>query len=81
MDTSNAPPAPKSPFYSTIVEGIETQEQFDYIREEGCLEAQGYLLGAPAPCDADAPAIEQLHRAHRQSLQVLNRKAALNRRT
>ncbi len=65
---------------TTVVEGVETSEQLDYIRKEGCREAQGYLLGAPAPCDADAPAIERLHHAHRQSLQVLNRKTALKRR-
>lgn len=65
---------------TTVVEGIETREQLDYIRKEGCREAQGYLLGAPVPCHADAPAVEHLHRAHRQALQVVNRKTAPNRR-
>jgi len=32
-----------------VVEGIETQEQLDLIREMGGDEAQGYLLGRPVP--------------------------------
>ena len=30
-------------------EGVETQEQLDIVRSEGCAEAQGYLLGRPMP--------------------------------
>ncbi len=32
-----------------IVEGIETPEQLDMVRELGGKEAQGYLLGKPTP--------------------------------
>ena len=28
-------------------EGVETQEQLDYLREQGCSQAQGFLLGRP----------------------------------
>lgn len=30
-----------------LAEGIETQEQFDYLKDLGCDTAQGYLLGRP----------------------------------
>ena len=31
----------------TVAEGVETQEQFDMARAEGCNECQGFLLGRP----------------------------------
>ncbi len=36
---------------STIGEGVETQEQLDLLRDRGCTEIQGYLLGRPMPRD------------------------------
>ena len=30
-------------------EGVETQEQLDTIRSEGCTEMQGFLLSKPLP--------------------------------
>ncbi|MBU4528838.1 MAG: EAL domain-containing protein [Hoeflea sp.] len=32
-----------------VAEGIETEEQFALLREQGCDVAQGYLLGMPVP--------------------------------
>ena len=42
---------------TTVAEGVETQEQLTAVREAGCTEVQGYLLGRPAPRAAlpDAP--------------------------
>jgi EAL domain-containing protein (putative c-di-GMP-specific phosphodiesterase class I) len=33
----------------TTAEGVETEEQFDLLRLEGCTQAQGYLFSPPRP--------------------------------
>lgn len=38
-----------------IAEGIETQEQFDFLREQGCQFGQGYLMSHPQAADDLAP--------------------------
>ena len=34
---------------TTIGEGVETQEELDYLKREGCTEAQGYFFSQPKP--------------------------------
>jgi EAL domain-containing protein (putative c-di-GMP-specific phosphodiesterase class I) len=34
---------------STTAEGVETQEELDHMRREGCTEAQGYFFSKPRP--------------------------------
>ena len=34
-----------------LAEGVETKDQLEILRSEGCDEAQGYLLGRPKPHD------------------------------
>ena len=34
---------------TTTAEGVETAEQLELVRKEGCTEAQGFFLGKPAP--------------------------------
>lgn len=35
----------------TLAEGVETEEQFHFLRESGCEKVQGYYLGRPMPYD------------------------------
>jgi len=39
----------KSLSVPVLAEGVETHEQLEVLRVEGCTEAQGFLLGRPAP--------------------------------
>ncbi|MGH9133972.1 MAG: EAL domain-containing protein, partial [Ilumatobacteraceae bacterium] len=40
---------------AVVAEGVETREQFDYVRARGVHRAQGYLLARPMPIpDAEA---------------------------
>jgi EAL domain-containing protein (putative c-di-GMP-specific phosphodiesterase class I) len=34
---------------ATIAEGVETREQLDAVRAQGCNEVQGYFFGRPRP--------------------------------
>ena len=36
------------------VEGVETEQQFTFLRAEGCMEVQGYLFSPPKPASAFA---------------------------
>ncbi len=42
---------------TTVAEGVETGEQLVCVTDKGCMEAQGYLFGRPAPSAADAARI------------------------
>jgi EAL domain-containing protein (putative c-di-GMP-specific phosphodiesterase class I) len=35
----------------STVEGVETAEQLQAVREEGCNEAQGWLFSRPVPAE------------------------------
>ena len=37
---------------ATTAEGVETAEQLQHVRAEGCTEVQGYLFSAPQPAEA-----------------------------
>ena len=52
----------KSLGMATTAEGVETEEQLEIIRAEGCTEMQGYLLSRPVA----AAAVQQLFSQHRE---------------
>ena len=34
---------------STLTEGVETEEAYQFLKENGCEQIQGYLFGRPMP--------------------------------
>ncbi|WP_033365311.1 bifunctional diguanylate cyclase/phosphodiesterase [Bordetella sp. FB-8] len=44
----------KSLGVTTVAEGVETMDQLVCVMQKGCMQAQGYFFGRPAPSEADA---------------------------
>jgi diguanylate cyclase (GGDEF)-like protein/PAS domain S-box-containing protein len=49
---------------TTTVEGVETKEQLDLVRAEGCTEVQGYLFSKPQPASEVPRLLKSLGRKH-----------------
>lgn len=49
----------KSLRLSITAEGVETQEQLDYLQTRGCHEGQGFYFSRPAPAEAIAAMLAQ----------------------
>jgi EAL domain-containing protein (putative c-di-GMP-specific phosphodiesterase class I) len=45
---------------ATIAEGVETKEQLDRVRAEGCTEAQGYYFSRPRPASEIAALLSSM---------------------
>ena len=44
---------------SPLCEGVETEENFDFLRQIGCERAQGYFFGKPMPMDESRQATSE----------------------
>ena len=49
----------------TIAEGVETQEQLDILRAEGCTQVQGYFFSRPRPAGEVLGLIKKIEPAAR----------------
>jgi EAL domain-containing protein (putative c-di-GMP-specific phosphodiesterase class I) len=43
---------------STIAEGVEEEEQLDFLVEQGCDLIQGFLISRPVPAEMIGPFLE-----------------------
>ncbi|MGF2034299.1 MAG: putative bifunctional diguanylate cyclase/phosphodiesterase [Nostoc sp. CmiVER01] len=50
----------KSLRLSITAEGVETQEQLDYLKMQGCDEGQGYYFSRPVPADVIASMLQKI---------------------
>ena len=46
-------------YVHTLMEGVETEEHFDFLRNIGCEKAQGYYFGKPMPYDEALKHLEE----------------------
>jgi EAL domain-containing protein (putative c-di-GMP-specific phosphodiesterase class I) len=52
---------------TTTAEGVETEEQLQRLRAEGCTEVQGYLFSPPVPAKKPRRAVEEDRARHEES--------------
>ena len=47
-----------------VGEGVETVDQLSFLREQGCDEVQGFLLGKPVPAEVVARSLKKREYSH-----------------
>ncbi len=47
--------------FETVAEGVETEEQYEYLKKIDCDNIQGFLLGKPMPAEEIAGLLKQNH--------------------
>ena len=57
----------------TVAEGVETKEQVDFLRANGCESVQGYYYSKPLPPDEFLAFIEKqsFHTQRRKALELI----------
>lgn len=45
----------------TLAEGVETKEEYEFLKEIGCEKVQGYYYGKPLPLDEAFQHVEDIH--------------------
>jgi predicted signal transduction protein with EAL and GGDEF domain len=48
---------------TTTAEGVETTDQLELLRQEGCVEVQGFLFSAPVPSDEISLLLERVNKS------------------
>jgi EAL domain-containing protein (putative c-di-GMP-specific phosphodiesterase class I) len=49
----------------TTAEGVETEQQLDILRSDGCMQAQGYLFSRPKPASEIPAMLQQIRPRYR----------------
>ena len=60
---------------STTAEGVETEEQLDLVRDEGCTEVQGYIFSPPLPASAIAELLSRPASVQQTSIHLADQRA------
>jgi EAL domain-containing protein (putative c-di-GMP-specific phosphodiesterase class I) len=46
---------------NVVAEGVETEEQLEFLRSQQCDEMQGYLFSPPVPAEAFSKLLREEH--------------------